>query len=306
MGQRVMLRYPSLLLAILVLAGCQREVPRPMPPATRPTVISLVPAATDLILGMGAGAHLVGVSNYDINRPAIEGLPRVGDYQQFDWEQIGSLRPDLMIVFMAADRMPEALRQRSGQLGIELVNVRPESLEDAFKELERLGRLLNEPGKAAAAASRLRDQLAAVRKRVEGRPRVRTLMVHTAGGEGVVGRGNFLNDLLELAGGENVIEASGWKTIDREQLMALKPEVIIQLLPEASEQVVEQAKRTMASAKGVPAVDHGRVFYVTEWWAVQPGMQMGVMAERMAGMLHQASDEATKRRSDEGAREGKL
>jgi iron complex transport system substrate-binding protein len=255
---------------------------------------------------MGAGAHLVGVSNYDINRPGIEGLPRVGDYQQFDWEQIGTLRPDLMIVFMAADRVPEALQQRSDQLGIELVNVRPESLEDAFKELERLGRLLNELEKAAITAGRLREQLATVRKRVEGRPRVRTLMMHTAGGEGVVGRGNFLNDLLELAGGENVIEASGWKTIDREQLMAMKPEVIIQLLPEASEQVVEQAKRTMASAKGVPAVDHGQVFYVTEWWAVQPGMQMGVMAERMAGMLHGGSDEATKRRSDAGAREGKL
>lgn len=286
MGQRVIFRSLCPLLAILILAGCGKETPRPARPTTRPTVVSLVPAATDLILGMGAGDHLVGISNYDTDRPAIKGLPRVGDYQQYDWEQIAAIRPNLLIVFMAPDRMPEALRQKAAQLGIELVNVRPESLEDAFGELERLGKLLKEDSKARAAAQHLRDQLGAVRKRVEGKARVRALMVHTAGSDGVVGRANFLNDLLELAGGVNVIESNGWSAIDREQLLAARPDVIIQLLPEASEQVVAQTKRTWAQAKGIPAIDRRRVFILTDWWALQPGMQMGLMAERFAEMLH--------------------
>jgi ABC-type hemin transport system substrate-binding protein len=86
-------------------AGCDRH-PAPAAVARHPTVASLVPAATDLIIGMGASDHLVAVSNYDVSRPQTANLPRVGDYQNFDWEQIASIRPDMMIVFMTPDRMP--------------------------------------------------------------------------------------------------------------------------------------------------------------------------------------------------------
>ena len=39
-----------------------------------PAVASLSPAATDLLIGMGAGDHLVAVSNFDADRDDIRGL----------------------------------------------------------------------------------------------------------------------------------------------------------------------------------------------------------------------------------------
>src|SRR5690242_14198194 len=61
--------------------------PRATPPAVGPTLASLSPAATDLLVGMGAGDHLIAVSNFDADRDETRGLPRVGDYRTQDWEK---------------------------------------------------------------------------------------------------------------------------------------------------------------------------------------------------------------------------
>src|SRR5437016_4463256 len=66
-----------------------RESGRAVPPSRNqkmPTLASLSPAATDLLIGMGAGDHLIAVSNFDAERDETRGLDRVGDYRTQDWE----------------------------------------------------------------------------------------------------------------------------------------------------------------------------------------------------------------------------
>ncbi|MGE5610443.1 MAG: ABC transporter substrate-binding protein [Bacillota bacterium] len=257
---------------------------------------SLVPAATDLLIGMGAGDHLVAISNYDVDRPETRGLPRVGDYQSFDWEQISAARPDVMMVFMSPERVPEGLRQRAEQLKIRLLNVRTERLEEIYEAMAKLGEVVGEREKAAAAQRELRAQVEAVRQKVAGRVKVRTLIVREKNADGVVGRGTFLNDILEIAGGENVIQAEGWVNIDREMLLSLKPEVILELLPEASPQVVEEAKRFWDGLQEVPAVRDGRVYVMTEWYGQQPGSHVGELAGKFAEVLGGPQMNADERR----------
>src|SRR5256885_1184572 len=130
MGQRRFGAVGVILLAALcappMLAGCD-DSPPPAPATTKPhplKIASLVPAATDLLLAMGAGDRLVAVSNYDFERDGINGLPRVGDYQTIDWEQISALRPDVMIVARDPAHLPPGVKQRADQLGILLVNAK--------------------------------------------------------------------------------------------------------------------------------------------------------------------------------------
>jgi iron complex transport system substrate-binding protein len=288
MGQRwIPIPNAALTLLVLLFIGCDGKPASPAAPAgTRPRVASLVPAATDLLLGMGAGDHLVAISNYDIDREGTRSLPRVGDYQSLDWERLSVLRPDIMIVFMTPDRMPEGLKQRADRLGIKLMNVRTERLEDVFLQWAALGKAVHEEKKAEAAIARLRSQLDEVRKHVAGKPKVRTLIVREKGADGVVGVDNFLNDALEIAGGENVVRTPGWPSIDREMLLSLKPEVIIQLLPEASPQVVGEAKQFWAALPHVPAVASGRVHILTQWFTLQPGSHLGQTAKMLASLLH--------------------
>jgi iron complex transport system substrate-binding protein len=277
--------------------GCERTPATGATTAPRkasPTVVSLVPAATDLILGMDAGDHLVAVSNWDADRAEIAGLPRVGDYRTIDWERIAALRPGVMIVQYRQDKMPAGLRERATSLGITLVNVKNNRLEDVFTTMRAIGEAIREPTKASDGEAKLRAELDAVRSRVGGRPRVRTLVARTHTGVDVVGGGNFMDDLLTLAGGENVLAAgdNSYPTIDRERIVTLNPDVVLQIMPGATPQEIEQARRFWASVPQVSAVKNRRVYELTDSYLLLPGYSAGRIADLFARKLH--PDLATK------------
>jgi iron complex transport system substrate-binding protein len=255
---------------------------------TKPTVASLSPAATDVLVGMGAADHLVAVSNYDPQRPEIAGLPRVGDYRTQDWEKLAALRPDKMVIQLRRDRMPAGLAERAKDLGIELVNLEIDDLDDVLAAYGVLGEAVNEPDKAKAAESDLRRQLETVAQRVRGRPKVPTLIIVEAGGRSVAGRGTFLHDMLTAAGGENVAAGmdNAWPTVDREKILELSPRAVIHLLPGASPQELAQARRFWEAMPDLPAVKNKKVHLLTEPYVMLPGHQLGKVAEQFALVLH--------------------
>jgi iron complex transport system substrate-binding protein len=268
--------------------ACEREVPATAvsTPKKAPTVASLVPAATDLIVGMGAADHLVAVSNYDVERDGTRGLPRVGDYQTVDWERLRALRPDYLFTFHSPERVPPGVREKADELGIKLVNVRTETLDDLFVEMGKLGEMIREKGKATEAADGLRAELEAVKTSVAGKARVQTLIVRDEKGNGVVGRGTFLDDLLEIAGGTNVVELNGWPSVDHEMIKAYRPDAIIVLLSDAPAQVEAEARRVIGTMTEVPAVKNGRVCVINAWHTQLASTHVAELARRMAGCLH--------------------
>ena len=118
------------------IAGCDRShsqssVESGVP---LPTVVSLVPAATDLIVGMGAMDHLVGISNYDQN-PQVSTIRRVGDYLTTDWERISELHPQIIITQYAPGRTPSGFTEHVLLIKSRQVNLHINRLDDIFAAL---------------------------------------------------------------------------------------------------------------------------------------------------------------------------
>jgi ABC-type Fe3+-hydroxamate transport system substrate-binding protein len=310
MGQRpARLSFPFLTLiacvTLIVGRGCDQSAP-PNSPTTKPaatvtmatttsstpsqaTVASLSPAATEILIGIGAGDRLVAVSNFDPKRPETKSLPRVGDYQTTDWEQLAALHPRVMITQFAIDRLPKGLVQKAQALNIQLINVPITRLDDIYAGMRTLGKAVDQPELGASAADQLKQRFAVLRKQSEtGGRKVRALIVIDDAGRGVAGRENYLNDALEAAGGENVITASPYPSIDREILLADDPEVIFQLLPDASPQVRAAAEELWKSMPNLQAVRNGRVHVFTDTWVLRPSHHVGDLAERFAAALAEA------------------
>src|SRR5271154_966242 len=95
----------------------------------RITVASITPAGTDLVLGIGAADHLVAVSDLDEDRDGTVGLPRVGDFDHVDWEKLVASKPRILLTQFGG-RLPTELRQRCDDLGIQLIDIRLDVLED--------------------------------------------------------------------------------------------------------------------------------------------------------------------------------
>src|SRR5262245_24695743 len=60
-------------------------------------IITLTPSLTETVFALGAGARIVGVSEYCDYPPAAASLPRVGTFLQPNLEKILALRPDLVL-----------------------------------------------------------------------------------------------------------------------------------------------------------------------------------------------------------------
>lgn len=262
----------------------------PTSTGVEPRVVSVTPAGTDLLIGMGAADHLVGISNYDDPREGTAGKPKIGDYDNIDWEKISLLRPQILIVFYAADRIPTALQQKCDELGIRILNVKIETLDDIYSETQRVAEVIGETARAKVAIESLKAQLTAVAKRVEGEQPVKAIVVTGDDGLGLAGPRTFLDELLHIAGGDNAVRGNGplYRQVDREMLRAMAPDVIIQLIPEGEKtpQVLTTAQKFWDSLPDIPAVRNHQVHVLTDWYSMQPGFHVGVLAEKFANILH--------------------
>lgn len=256
------------------------------------TIASLSPAATDLLIAIGAAERLVAVSNFDTSRAEAKGLPHVGDYQSQDWDKLAELRPAKLIVQLREDQTQRSLRGRAKGLGIEVVNVHIDTLEDVFAALTSLSAAVGEADQGEAAAKKLRAELETVRRRVAAHPKLRTLVVVDEAGRSAAGRGTFLDDILTFAGGENVAAESNepWPTVDRAKVLELAPETVIHLLPGASPDVLRRAKEYWASMPDLPAVKRRHVHCLTDDYVLIPGPRVGKVAEQFAMVLHPFAD----------------
>src|SRR5439155_1589731 len=116
------------------------------------------------------------------------------------------------------------------------------------------------------------------------------LIVLDDAGRSVAGHDNYLNDVLELAGGENAIRPGGapYPFIDPELLAQLDPEVIFQLLPEASPQVTARARQVWHGMPDLKAVRDGRVHIFTDRFVLMPSQHVGELSVWFASALNEA------------------
>jgi iron complex transport system substrate-binding protein len=254
-------------------------------------IISLVPATTEMLFAMGAGDRIAGVSNYDRFPPETARLPKVGGLLDPDVERLLSLKPDLVIVY---DTQTDLKRQLE-RAQVPMFRYVHRGLPDIMETMRALGVRVGARPAADAAASRVEQQLAAISRRVAGRPRPKTLLVFgreqgslrhvtASGGYG------FLHDVLEIAGGADILADLRRQSVDlsTETILTRAPEVIIELhYGDAVKPEIFDAERQVWNAlPSVPAVRNKRVYLLNGLEFVVPGPRIVVAAERFARTLH--------------------
>lgn len=255
-------------------------------------IVSTAPSFTEALFAVGAGDRVVAVSTYCHYPAQVDALPRVGSYLQPNVEAIVRLRPDLVLVH-AEQRT--TLTQLAG-LGIKTLALRNTSLEDTLTSLRQVGEAVGEAEKGASLEKEIRTKLAAMEKRYAGKtPRTLLFVVgRTPGrldGMVAVGKGSFLNELIRIAGGRNVLFDSPvtYPRISMEAVLRLAPDVIVDMGDMAVTQgVTEEHKRSVVKLwEGQPGL-RSKVFAVAADIYVVPGPRVLEAAEAFASMLHES------------------
>jgi iron complex transport system substrate-binding protein len=263
-------------------------IDRPQAPPRR--IISMIPAVTEMLFAIGAGPQVIAVSSFDHHPPAVERLARVGALLDPDLERILSLRPDLVMVYGSQ----VDLRAQLDRASIAQFVYRHAGLADVTSTMRALGARVGRTADADGAAASIERALAAIRARVAGRPKPRTLIVfgHEAGAlRGIYASGGigFLHDMVAAAGGLNIFADVNRESIQAttELVLARRPEVILDIRGtalSAGEARVERAAWDALSS--VPAVRTGRVYVIGDERTVVPGPRVAEGTELIARVLH--------------------
>jgi iron complex transport system substrate-binding protein len=268
-----------LMAAAILLAGCARQKPRASAPA--PRVVSYSPAMTDMLIGMGLGAHIVGVTT-QCDMPPGEPRPDVvGDANTINIERVLATQPDIVLIQMKSPEMEE-LRRKNPAIKVEHFTI--ETLPDVAAAMERLGKLLGEEAAAGKAVAAFNARLQAVRDRVAGLGRPRTIFLYGVDSPSTPGRDSFVHEMIETAGGEDAASAlPRWTQIDRERIIAMRPEILICQAEPGEER---RARDAWLKQQDIPAARAGRVFVVTDRHWTIPSWRLAEFTEQMAEMIH--------------------
>lgn len=276
--------------AALVLWAAPRAATQ-QPSSSAKRIVSLVPALTEMLFAIGAGPQVVAVSSYDEFPPEVKTLPRVGALLDPDMERILALRPDLVVTYGSQTDLQAQLAQAK----IRAFSYRHAGLAGIFSSMNELGVAVGRPAEADRLARELRRGLDAIRERVRGQSRPRTLLVFerdpaSLRGVYVSGGVGFLNDMLDIAGGVNVFADVQRESVQPsvETMLTRAPEVIVEvratgMLPDGN---VADAKRAWSALASVPAVQRGRIHILSGEHLVVPGPRVVRGTEAFARALH--------------------
>ncbi len=217
-------------------------------------IVSLVPAATEMVWALGATAELVAVTHDDDFPTAVLSLPRVtrstipadasareidvhvreagarGESTfHLDEQALRDARPDVIlgqtlcaVCAVTLDRIPAKLERQPA-----VVPLIASSIEGMFEDIRRVGSALGCGGDADRLIDDLRSRLTAVETQVAGRARPRVACLEWL--DPLFNGGHWVPEQVGIAGGEDVLGIAGARSREIEwgDVIAGRPDIVI-------------------------------------------------------------------------------
>jgi iron complex transport system substrate-binding protein len=261
-------------------------------------IVSTSPSITETLFALGLGDRVVGVSTYCRFPPQVVALPKVGSFLKPDAELIAGLRPDLVVVHEVGN----GLDRRLTSLRIPFIVVERGSLASVFSSIRQIANAAGVPERAESLVADVRGRLDAIRRAASTRQRRRVLFIigRSPGRLAdliAVGPGSYVNELIEIAGGVNVMAIRGqpeYPRISMETVLRLDPDVIIDTVDMGDTDTERRERQPINerlwSAYGtLTAVKNRRVHATTTDALVVPGPRVVDAAQWVADLLSEGS-----------------
>ena len=220
-------------------------------------IVSLLASATEIVCALGLEDRLVGRSHEcdfpesvkrlprctspkfdtagssaDIDRRVKESLQAEPSVYAVDARLLDELRPDVIVTQAQCEVCAVSLRDVKAALAgmarqPRVVSLNPNALADVWEDMRAVAAACGVPDRGEALVTDCRRRMRAVTDRVAGRPRPTVACIEWI--DPLMAAGNWVPELVELAGGTNLFGEAGkhspWMTWD--DLAARDPDVVV-------------------------------------------------------------------------------
>jgi ABC-type Fe3+-hydroxamate transport system substrate-binding protein len=188
--------------------------------------------------------------------------------------------PDLVLLYASNDNRAAASEIRAA--GVKTVSLKIDHIDDFYRASRLLGTLIGDSAKGALVADSVKHTLDSVQTLTSKMPRPRVFWHIWDAPLITIGQGSYMNELVEIAGGQNIYgdmkDVS--PTVSIEDVLKRDPDYII-TGPEGSDKIAKDPKWAESRAvrkKGILIADTSLVG--------RPSVRLGEAAVSLARLIH--------------------
>jgi iron complex transport system substrate-binding protein len=285
-------------------------------------IVSLLPAATEILYAVGAGDSVVGVTHEcdfpaeaakkpalirpridpsalpaEIDRQVRELVGRRENIYALDSELLLRLQPEFVVsqdlcdvCAISADDLVAALSRFPAGSRPRVVSFSPHTLAEVWKGIREIGEAAGRESEGRALAEQLALEVTAMRAMAESSPRPRVLCLEWFDPPYVAG--HWVPEMVRLAGGTDVLGREGTPSfrIQWEEVISAQPEIVVLM---SCGYNLERNINVWRSTKlpprwdEIPAVRNDRVYAVdANANFSRPGPRLSEGVALLASLLH--------------------
>jgi cobalamin transport system substrate-binding protein len=188
-------------------------------------IVSLLPSLTESVCELGECARLVATDRYSNWPQSVQRLPKAGDLEDVQVEQIVRLHPDVVLL-IHTPRVLDRLRA----LGIVTFEFEAQLYPDIARNITTLGTLLGVPGRAELLNRHIEESVSEVAAEAGRHLRGRALRVYyeVDSSPYAAGPPSFIGELLARIGARNILgpELGPFPKLNPEYVVRGNPDVI--------------------------------------------------------------------------------
>ncbi|ODS39131.1 MAG: hypothetical protein A7316_00575 [Candidatus Altiarchaeales archaeon WOR_SM1_86-2] len=274
---------------MVLLSGCiEEKIQNTQANKTYERIISTSPSNTEILFALGLEDKVIGVTTYCNYPEEAEEKEKIGGFSTVDIELIINSTPDLVL---ASSMMKDEDIKKLEGTGIEVVVIDPENIDEILENIELIGNLTGKEKEALNIAENLEKRINKVKENAENlkkKPKVMYVVWH----EPLMsaGRKTFANDLIEIAGGENIYSDTEvqYPTISLESVIDRNPDIIITSMGHGdAKNLTYEYIMNEPRLKNVNAVKNGRVYGIDTDLTGRPGPRIIDGLERFAEWIQE-------------------
>lgn len=255
------------------------QVPQPVR-----RVVSTAASNTEILFAVGACNLVVGVDNYSDYPEDVRNITKIGDFVSLNVELIYSLKPDVVFAYYGQ----RVGIERLSELGIPVVTIRPQSVEDVMKEIMIIGTICGKRENASVLVNQCRQRIDAVvnlTKSLAENERPKVYYECWNSPYISAGPGSFIDDLIRMAGGTNIAAntSKDYPVLTEELILYANPEIII-----TSSMNVDTPEKIMQRQnwQNIDAIRERKVYSVDDNIISRPGPRIVEGLELLAKLIH--------------------
>ena len=250
-------------------------------------IIAFGAANSEILVGLGVADNIIAVDTWTYDVAGLpEGLPMF-DMGSPDVEAIIALEPDVMIItgMVQAQGSGDDMYKPLVDAGICVIYIpSSDSIAGIYEDIQYLGNVVGKGGAASDIISEMQTKIAAV-KAIGDTITERKTVFFDLGELYSLGSDNFLNEMLELVGLQNIFaDQSGWLAANDETILSLNPDIIftsVNYMPTPVDDIL-----TRSGWGAITAVANADVYYIDANASNRPSQHIIVALEQMASVSY--------------------